>query len=170
MNYMIDLETLDTVPSAAVLSIGIVPFDKGWVSTEGDEFYLHLDPQFEVCRTVNESTFMWWLEQSPEARSLQVQAERLHPKIALTSISAIIQDKPGKVWSKGPDFDIAILRSMYRDFDMSVPWAFWGVRCVRTIMDVAPEAGFIEAKFDGVRHSALADALVQAKIVSQLLS
>ena len=70
---MIDLETLDTKPSASILTIGAVKFDP-----TGDElkestcekFYVKvdLDSCDKLGLTVSQSTLDWWANQSQEAQ------------------------------------------------------------------------------------------------------
>lgn len=64
-DIMLDLETLDTRPSAVIVSIGAVEFD-----TNGPnplrEFYrvLQLPPQLSRGRTECPETLAWWSRQS----------------------------------------------------------------------------------------------------------
>lgn len=77
MDFVFDLETLDDVPTATILSACFIPFvfeeeytfqeliDKAWyakLKVEGQN------------RTVSDDTLDWWLKQPPE-----VQATELEP-------------------------------------------------------------------------------------------
>ena len=66
-DIMLDIETLDTSPSAIVLSIGAVKFNSVGL---GDTFYVRLDsdPQLALGRTQSEATLTWWAGQSDAAR------------------------------------------------------------------------------------------------------
>ena len=82
---MLALETLDTRPSAVVLSIGAVIFSTGMVpkvepgATRGhmelgyeieDRFYRILDISEQLGplnRTVSQSTLLWWMRQDQDA-------------------------------------------------------------------------------------------------------
>jgi len=67
-DIMIDLETLDTKPSAVFLTAGIVEFN---IETGefGKGFSLSVDLQssIDAGRTISADTLKWWLRQSNEA-------------------------------------------------------------------------------------------------------
>ena len=66
---MIDLETLDTLPSCTVLSLGAVKFDPLNDSEPHSELYLKIDidEQDRLGRTASDSTIEWWGKQDPKA-------------------------------------------------------------------------------------------------------
>lgn len=51
-HIMIDLETLDTSPSAAIISIGAVKFDPATQTPLGDKFYLPVSIQSNLDEVV----------------------------------------------------------------------------------------------------------------------
>ena len=71
MHLMLDLETLSTAGDAAILQIGIVPFEIGGEGMAGDGLNINVDP--DACMMaglrVDWSTVHWWLNQSAEARA-----------------------------------------------------------------------------------------------------
>ena len=65
----IDLETIDTSPSATVLSLGAVKFNPLNDSEPHSELYLkiNIDEQDTLGRTASDSTIEWWGKQEPKA-------------------------------------------------------------------------------------------------------
>ena len=66
----IDLETLDTKPSATVLSLGAVKFNPTNNKEPYDELYLKIsiDDQDRLSRSVSDSTIEWWSLQKEEIK------------------------------------------------------------------------------------------------------
>jgi len=167
-HVMIDLETLGTSPQAPILSIGAVFFDPETGET-GRTLHDKLD--FEsACegRAIDPATVKWWLTQSEDARQALLedfgtsQISALELLTEFLSVGAV-------VWGNGAVFDISMLEDLYRQHEMRIPWTFWNVRDVRTIVDCAE--GIIskeDFEFEGVKHDALADAIHQAKYVSAM--
>ena len=64
----IDLETLDTSPSATVLSLGAVKFNPLDTSEPHSELYIKIDidEQDSLGRTASDSTIEWWGKQDPK--------------------------------------------------------------------------------------------------------
>ena len=163
MHYSIDLETLDTKPSAIILSIGIVTFNQEGIHN-GFELFPSIQEQIDADRTMSESTLMWWLSQSPEARKTVTEAKRLSLRDTLEVVSHILTEVEG-VWGNGSDFDNVILSSLFAGECLRQPWHFALSRCVRTLRAQHPDRGF---DFKGIAHTALADAQHQANIVRSL--
>ena len=62
---MIDLETLDVLPTAVVLTIGGVKFDPNAIKETTQHFYyrFNVDEQLNKGRTTSKSTLDWWATQ-----------------------------------------------------------------------------------------------------------
>ena len=62
---MIDLETLDVLPTAVVLTIGGVKFDPNHIKDTTQHFYyrFNVDEQLAKGRTTSKSTLDWWATQ-----------------------------------------------------------------------------------------------------------
>ncbi len=67
IHAMIDLETLDVTPSAAVLTVGGVKFDPFSDAEPHSEFYYKLDLDSQD-RSVNDSTIAWWGQQDQKVQ------------------------------------------------------------------------------------------------------
>lgn len=151
INVMIDLETLSTRPHAAIIVIGAIKFKKDVnlsddITQENinktDSFYrritidscmytgLHFDPDTEK----------WWKEQDNDVRYEALEnPDRVHLVQALFAFSEWLhKDKENdiKVWGNGSNFDCTILGEAYTRVGMEIPWKFWNVRDLRTIMDI----------------------------------
>lgn len=163
-SLMIDLETLDTLPGAAIISVGFVAFnpETGWIDNKGGmEIYPDVEEQFAEGRTVSWSTIAWWLDQSDAARKRVARPPKLRVKKA--EIKASVMDYWTRmnckyVWGNGSIFDIAILENWWGH--VQIPWKYYNIRDTRTLWHVSP------VEKDGLTaHSALEDATAQAQRV-----
>ena len=162
-DIMIDLETLDVLPTASVLTIGAVrfdPFGDDINEPNCDKFYVKVD--LDSCDrygcTVSQDTVEWWANQSQEA-----QDEAFNPEGRIPIESAMDQLYKfcwgGKrVWSHGAGFDVIILEHLFRKVGKAIPWSFWEVRDTRTLFDL----GINPNRPPVLKHHALEDAWNQA--------
>jgi hypothetical protein len=162
-DIMIDLETLDVLPTASVLTIGAVrfdPFGDDVNDPDCDKFYVKVD--LDSCDrygcTVSQDTVEWWAKQSQAA-----QDEAFSPEGRVPIESAMDQLYKfcwgGKrVWSHGAGFDVIILEHLFRKVGKAIPWSFWEVRDTRTLFDL----GIDPKRPPVLKHHALEDAWNQA--------
>ena len=157
-HVMIDLETLDNVPTSAIVSIGAVVF-KG--DMEGETFYVAVDKDSSIASggTVSVETLDWWDNQSKEAKSVFSDPSKVCLKEALCKFSRWMSklNNP-RVWGNGASFDNAILSCSYRRVGEELPWKWWNDRCYRTVVANKPKR--IQK---GTHHNALDDAISQAE-------
>lgn len=163
-HFMIDIETLGNRPNAAIVQIGIVAFDpvsgetaKPWSAS------VEVHPKSEM----DVDTVYWWMQQSDEARASVFNGGRIAPEDGLRYLNQYIEQYSDevvgyKVWSKPSTFDIVILENLYRNCGITVPWAHWNTRCLRTLIDAAKLSRDEEAK-PTLAHDAASDAEAQAK-------
>lgn len=159
---MIDLETLDTIASAKVLSIGAVVFDEN--GSIFNTFYRNIDIDDQASRSISHDTLMWWLKQSEAARvaltNPQVKKHLL--RTSLLVLSQMIEGYKGiKVWSNGANFDLPILAHAYQQCSLKAAWNFWDERCYRTVKSLHRKVAAPERTGD--YHNALDDAKYQAQ-------
>jgi len=156
-HVMIDLETLDTRPTAAIIAIGAVIFHG---EGKGREFYAAIDSVSSVRAglTTNERTVKWWGEQSAEARKVFTDPDRLQIYGALKAFAEFLPPD-ARVWGNGAAFDNAILANAYAELGIDQPWKFWNDRCYRTLAAISP-APRVQR---GTHHNALDDAKSQAE-------
>lgn len=147
----LDLETTALCPTAAVMSIGAVAWDRNQVDTpfyeEGninnaDYLYLrHIDlrSQFVNGFTFDQDTANWWASRSKEAK-LAVIAQDCQPCDSVENvvvdffqwIKEIADGDEICLWSQGSDFDIAILRNICQTFQIDLPVSYKNFRDHRT--------------------------------------
>jgi hypothetical protein len=159
IHVMHDLETLDSRPSSAIISIGAVAFDPQKREIV-DKFYQVLDRDDCLCHglTMSKSTVEWWKKQSEQARAVFQDPSRLALMPSLMAYSQWWRDVHGEVvWANGTDFDTVILVHAYDKLQADPPWKFYNTRCYRTIKNMHP------AQFPrtGTHHNAVDDAEYQ---------
>ncbi len=182
MNHlMLDLETMGSKPNAAIVEIGAVFFNPA-TGDLGSEFHATVDLNSDMAAgaVVDGNTVLWWLKQSSEARSALISDKVITIRAALLELSNFVSlnfvngdtpTDPVTVWGNGATFDNVILRSAYSRCGMEPFWKYFHDRDVRTIVELGRAIGFDpkhDMPFDGVQHSALADAKHQAKYVSAI--
>lgn len=162
-DVMIDIETLDVLPTATVLTIGAVkfdPFGDDIKEPNCEKFYVRVD--IDSCDrlgcTVSQDTVEWWAKQSKEA-----QEEAFDPNGRISIEEAMNQLYKfcwgaKRVWSHGAGFDIVICEYLFRKIGKATPWSFWEVRDTRTIFDL----GIDPQRPPVLKHHALEDAWNQA--------
>lgn len=158
-DVMIDLETFDKVPGAAIRSIGLAKFNR-FTGEVGETYYASLGNMASAYGSTSESTCEWWSQQSEEAQKPLFESVR--PALQIVSEIQEFIKEDDLVWGNGSVFDISILGSWIRQFGSEPPWKFYNVRDVRTVVDLAgvDRSAFV---FEGIPHHALHDALHQIK-------
>lgn len=176
-HLMVDLETMGNKSNAPIVSIGAVFFNPNTGNT-GAEFYtaVSLESSMLLGGVPDAGTIIWWLKQSPEARSAIAIADTITLIDALELFSNFISENSDagsdvQVWGNGASFDNVILRSSYDRADIECPWKFWNDRDVRTMTELGKAIGInprYDIPFDGDMHNALSDARHQVKYVSAI--
>lgn len=169
-DIMIDLETLDVLPTASILTIGAVrfdPFGDDVREPDCDKFYVKVD--LDSCDrygcTVSQDTVDWWSKQSKEAQDEAFSAEgRIPIESAIEQLYKFCWGGK-RVWSHGAGFDVIILENLFRKVGKAIPWSFWEVRDTRTLFDL----GIDPQRPPVLKHHALEDAWNQAVGVQNVL-
>ena len=163
MDVMIDIETLGTLETSAVISIGACEMDLDKCEI-GRTFYERIDFNSALDRrTFSPETLMWWMQQSDKARQDVIGGKTL-AKEALHLLSLWLPEKP-VVWGNGATFDISMLENLYTSKGVPVPWGFRDIRDMRTIAALgAADYAEIEST-DTIAHRAVDDAIWQARYV-----
>lgn len=154
-NVMIDLETMDTASTAAIVSIGAVKFNKESIL---DEFYAIIDLADCVNHglTMSPSTVQWWISQPNKSDTFDGNKSNLLAPTLLTFAKWL--GDGARVWGNGSDFDNVILRNAYDACNLPLPWKYYNNMCYRTIKNLFPTA----MNRVGSHHNALDDAKSQA--------
>lgn len=175
-DFSIDLETLDTSPRALITSIGIVGFNRK-TGNVGIASELHVSILSQLFRRkISLSTVLWWMKQSKEAKKAFWKGQRnsiplRHAMKLLDFRMSMNCHKDAKVWTNGPEFDCAILEDIHSNsvLFLKLPWKHWqneSVRSMRTVYKHITGKKLDDAvEFEGVKHSAGADATHQARLV-----
>lgn len=178
IHIMVDIETLGTSPGCAIIEIGAVCAE--WLEDKGEWSWnswstpvaLHSDSQ------VDPLTLHWW--HADAGRTLHLigllcSDDRQHEEDALRCLCDNLRGwtyesgKAVRLWSKG-NFDYPILaHAITKHYPGDVPWAYWEVLDLRTMLAVAGTQGIPlpDRSEDCIVHSALGDARHQ---MSQLLT
>jgi len=161
IDVMIDLETTDTAPTAKILSLGAVKFDR--LSGEIDHFYVRFDVS-KMPGTTSADTMAWWQKQH-----MAVRQEAFGGKALPEDLKDFCKWLGGSVmpWGNGSHFDITILENTLNALGIPIPWKFWNVRDLRTLADLSglnPR----QFTFDGAKHNALADAQHQVRYAVEM--
>jgi len=169
-DLMIDLETLDVLPTATVLTIGAVkfdPFGNELDSPSMDSLYIKvdLDSCDEIGCTASDDTLAWWASQSEEAQAAAFDpTDRVSVAEAMKQLYKFAWGTK-RVWSHGAGFDVIICENLFRKTGRALPWKFWEVRDTRTIFDL----GISPDRPPVLKHHALEDAWNQAVGVQNVL-
>jgi len=170
-DVMIDLETLDVLPTATILTIGAVKFDPFGDDVKNptcEKFYVRVDVDScdRIGCTVSQSTLDWWAQQSQAAQNEAFDpANRIPIEDALQQLYKFCWGAK-RVWSHGVGFDLIILENLFRKVGRSIPWSFWEARDTRTLFDI----GINPNRPPVLAHHALEDAWNQAVGVQNVLN
>lgn len=157
-HVMVDLEAADNGPRSAIVSIGATCF---WGPHRDQQFYtaIDLNSNWYTGLTIGADTMGWWDKQSPEARAVFDDPNRIPLSQALVEFARWMRPfREPRIWGNGAAFDNVILRSAYDAVGQKAPWHFWHDRGFRTIKAMVGKP--VEVR--GTAHNALADAIAQA--------
>lgn len=135
-HIMIDLETLDTAPSAVFMSAALVCFDLETGMTSNEiVITFDLEDSFKYGRTISGKTLQWWLEQDASVlRQNFIAPYDLHDGLKrLYRFITLGQYNVEGVWGNSAKFDLGILEHAFNQVNIPVPWSFRQERCYRTI-------------------------------------
>jgi hypothetical protein len=134
----------------------------------GERFYVNVDLQSCVDggAVLEPGSFMWWLEQSDDARKALRTGQRLHINEAMIQFTSFLHDKCAaqkdvRVWGNGADFDCVMLKEHYRRARLEAPWTYRNQRCFRTLKALYPNVEPVYGT--GTHHNALDDAIWQVE-------
>ncbi|MFE2863219.1 3'-5' exonuclease [Sphingobacterium multivorum] len=135
-DIMIDLETLDTKDSTAILTIGAQAFNIETGEVCPVNFYatLNYERQIQEGRTISVDTMLWWGNQSDEAKEeafggsmplweALIELRRYFDKYCYTD---------RHIWAKAPAFDLSVLKHAYDQLEQEPYWHYSNERDVRT--------------------------------------
>ena len=169
MDVMLDIETLDVLPSAVVLTFGALKFNVFDDTIYDDGLYLRIDVDEQITsgRTINESTIEWWGRQTPEVRDEALGDEGRISMLEFTKQLNKFLVGADRVWAQGPAFDMVIIEDLYRTIKVPCPWHYYQIRDSRTILKALGDDRLPGRE---AAHNALADCYYQARAVQTAFS
>lgn len=166
---MIDIETLDTRSTGAILSIGAVTFNNVEI---GHTFHrrVDIDSCLKLGMTIGGKTIQWWMDQPEPARKLFQQQGTPITNVLDSFSRAFDWGNIDEVWANGTDFDLVVLANAFDKTGIPQPWTYYKARDYRTVCNLAPLALLNEITVEPrVEHDALDDAVSQAQTLQALL-
>ena len=169
VDIMIDLETTGVSAGCCILSIGACSLDEKY------KFYkkISLDSCYAKGLLDSPETMAWWGRQTAGARM-----EAFSGTTSLLEVLGEFSDwfhrteriaGEAFIWGNGADFDLPILKAAYKACEMKEPWKPFNGRCYRTLKNLPENKQILADKFEGVKHSALDDAVFQARHMLKIL-
>ena len=171
---MLDLETMSVRPHAVILVIGAIKFKRNEKYREKideknldnlDTFYrrITISSCLEVGLHQDDETIKWWNTQNNEVKhEAIINPDRVSLQEALNDFSSWLGKGSSKricIWGNGSDFDISILGEAYKRCDIAIPWKYWLVRDLRTLLDIGkikmcdlPQTNLHNALYDCYRQ------------------
>ncbi len=177
MSYhiMIDIETLGTRPDAQILQIGAVAFDpvSGGKIKTNQAFNEYVKVQ-DGAGTIDHSTLEFWMSQPNKHHMVEgMKKSRSFDEVCFdffnwpSQILGVEWWDIGGVWAKGPDFDLAIIKSAMAKIGFEPPWRYNVARDVRTFGWVV--GGLPDIDRTGlIDHHAVDDAVGQCQQVQKM--
>ena len=154
LDITIDFETCALCPTAAVMSVGTVAWNReaeespftfeGFTLPDLFVYYKHVDmrSQFVDGFTFDNDTAKWWAQNSEEAKRavLDYDDTPLMPIRHvienllewMKEVKEMVGAKQVILWSQGSDFDIAILRNICYKYNIEIPVPYKNFRDHRT--------------------------------------
>lgn len=168
---MIDIETMSTKTNATILTIGAIKFRHDDLKGKRPKiedmttFYTRItmescaENDFDIC----EETKDWWEKQTEQAyfEAVLNKEGRIHIKDALMMLCDFVSDCE-IFWAQGISFDYPILEYAMKKFGIQVPWKFWNLRDLRTILAITNVSlRSIKRRCALTEHNALNDCYTQ---------
>ena len=163
---MLDIEAVDTKPTAAIMQIGACYFDRK-TGKIGKTFLANIDLESSIQRglTVCGTTLYWWFEQSEEARKSMLKKPRGKVQAVLTRFKKFTEDAEC-IWCHAT-YDFPIINNALIKCGLE-PMNFLIARDIRTISDLT--GGRVrDFKREGVHHTALDDCKFQVEYITTLI-
>lgn len=182
---MIDLETLDTKPSAVVLSVGAVVWETLYSEADGltyeikDRFLrvLNMEEQFSRGRTVSQSTLLWWQRQDSTAQVEAFNPVRRNVRLVLDELRGFVDQYADQsvgdlginaFWASPATFDFPIWEDLAMTFSNFVPWTYRQKYDVRTVVREANLSArdHLDSTLVGIPHTPVYDCEWQVSLLT----
>lgn len=169
MNHlMIDLETLDIIHSAVVFQAGVTIFNEDGSMPVRRRFDIDVLPQIMAGRTMEKSTQEFWMGREKKIWERSAN-DVFSVETFFLELSEIVDEwKPRTFWANSPSFDMVILRSLAKDFDVDLPWDFRQDMDMRTLKQMFRMLGHHFEPTEN-SHNALDDTISQASMTARMM-
>lgn len=183
-HYMVDIETLGTHPTSAVIGIGGVKFDP-WATLSISKPFSSIVGVAKVADMgfgIDGDTLEWWTERHEQWVKWRSSGTPVDPREAAYRFYKWVADEHPlseemAVWCFGASFDFPILENFMRRCGQRIPWKYYNTFCARTVMKLAGMGGkedwdYISDQvqcFGVCKHDPLRDAACQALAVQLAL-
>lgn len=162
VHAMVDIETLDTQPTAVIASIAIVKFTLEHEVTESRCWNVALQPQIDAGRTISASTLQFWFNQDKPVQESTFLAATMSPVGVIHELDELLGEDT-LLWGNGATFDNVLIKNFAQSF---WPWGlrhkYYNDRCFRTIAALFDPKKKLRPH-NYAKHDALADAENQAQ-------
>lgn len=173
INFMIDIETLDTAEQAYVYEIGIVAFGAATVYEVLGEKHILVGKKGQEFRRISPDTLQWAM--NTEGR-MEALAKSMKAGLTVSEASAELkafveaQSKGHGMktyWSKG-NFDYPILKSLFAMETNPLTWQYYQVRELRTLLKFYTDELGLKIEENKNSHDALEDAKNQVDLLRKI--
>jgi hypothetical protein len=160
---MLDIETMGTGPSAAVVQIALVGFNfetfEVQAATDVFDADVDLTSALMLGGVTDEPCVRWWRDRG----GFRPKGPARDLRSVLVLLRRWFDDRPSieRVWAQGPSFDIAVLEGYFRRAGMDCPWKYNAPRDTRTAYDLAADTGLWSKSGREPDHDALSDCRLQ---------
>jgi hypothetical protein len=176
---MVDLETLDTIETAAIIQIAAIEFNTKTGKT-GEEFFRNINEvsNYFLGRTKCKETLEWWYSTPERIEQLNNTLKNgINLDLALSELYIFLnflhKNPKGEnlLFANPPQFDVAILVNAYRSIGIgqSDVWSPFHVQCCRTLKTQRRDI-YEKVHFKGTRHNALDDCRHQIAYTVAILN
>lgn len=149
---MIDIESSSSRPNAQILCISAVQFNEfditpNYLNYPILDILVNIDEQKE--RDVQQEVIDWWAKRDKKVKDkIFGDKNRISVDSSLDQLTKFIWGSE-RIWCQGTSFDIPILTNIYEERNKPLPWQYWQVKDVRTIIGLAEKEN-IEATHDSI--------------------
>lgn len=154
-HFMVDIETMGTLPYSIIMSIGIVAFDI--ITGElGEEFYKTIDVKSSKSFNLiqDKATVEWWNKQD-SCIFLELFKNTEQLPTVLKELNSFLKNncKTDKLmWGNSASFDLGLLRNAYERCGIIPQWYYGNEFCCRTIVLLNPSVKNNMSKLVGAHH------------------
>ncbi len=131
-SIILDFETLDTAPTAAVTEIGCIAVNRSdFTCFESLDLRPAIIPQLATGRSIDDSTIRWHLRKGTFPK--QDNPSPLEDCVR-TLAALIAHHKPYRIWAWGKDFERPLYENLCRSLRITIPdYQFRLFTCARDV-------------------------------------